>query len=546
VSVDLVLHGGTVVTGLPGGPRARAVAVHDGYVVALDDDALGLLPIARHTIDLDGGAVLPSFGDGHVHPLWGGVELAGPEVRDATTVVQVVDAVRRWADAHPDVAWVQGGPYDPTLAPAGRFDARWLDEAVPDRPVVLQSTDHHCAWVNSEALRRAGVDGSTPDPPAGEVARRPDGSAMGTLVEWTAMELVLRHAPRATLAEKRDGLLTAAELFAAAGITWVQEAALSPSDVQVYLAAAATGRLAVRANIALRADPDRWRSQRGDFLAARHAANVSPAAKDVSVRTVKIFADGVVEAGTAAMLAPYDGALGDPPGSLGHPVWTADELAAATAAFDADGFQLHVHAIGDAAVRTTLDALARLPQVNGPRERRSVVAHTQCVDPADVARFAELGVIANLEPLWAQLDPLQVDLTLPRLGHHRGLLQYPMASLLASGALLSFGSDWPVSSYRPLEGLAVAVTRQTKDGVPAGGWVPDERLPTPAALSAYTQGVAYQAFEETVWGTLSVGRRADLVWLAADPTVVEPLEWPAIAVRGTWLAGRRTWDPETA
>jgi predicted amidohydrolase YtcJ len=543
VGVDLVLHGGTVVTGLPGAPRARAVAVHDGYVVALDDDALGLLPIARRTIDLEGGAVLPSFGDGHVHPLWGGVELAGPEVREATTVGQVVDAVRRWADAHPEADWVQGGPYDPTLAPAGRFDARWLDEAVPDRPVVLQSTDHHCAWVNSEALRRAGVDGGTADPPAGEIARRPDGSAMGTLVEWTAMDLVLRHAPKPTLAEKRDGLLRAAELFAAAGITWVQEAALSPSDVEVYLAAAATGRFAVRANIALRADPDRWRSQRGDFVAARRTAHVSPATRDVSARTVKIFADGVVEAGTAAMLAPYDEGLGDPPGSLGHPVWTADELAAAAAAFDADGFQLHVHAIGDAAVRTTLDALARLPQLNGPRERRSVVAHTQCVDPADVARFAELGVVANLEPLWAQLDPLQVDLTLPRLGRHRGTLQYPMASLLASGALLSFGSDWPVSSYRPLEGLAVAVTRQTKDGRPAGGWVPAERLPVPAALSAYTQGVAYQAFEETVWGTVSVGRRADLVWLAADPTVVEPLGWPDIAVRGTWLAGRRTWDP---
>ncbi len=366
MSVDLVLHGGTVVTGLPGGPRARAVAVHDGFVVALDDDALGLLPIARHTIDLEGGALLASFGDGHVHPLWGGVELAGPEVRDATTVVQVVDAVRRWAEAHPEDDWVQGGPYDPTLAPSGRFDARWLDEAVPDRPVVLQSTDHHCAWVNSEALRRAGIDGGTPDPPAGEVARRPDGSAMGTLVEWTAMDLVLRHAPRATLVEKRDGLLLAAGLFAAAGITWVQEAALSPSDVEVYLAAAATGRLAVRANIALRADPGRWRTQRGEFLTARHAANVSPAAKDVSVRTVKIFADGVVEAGTAAMLAPYDEALGDPPGSVGHPVWTADELAAAAAAFDADGFQLHVHAIGDAAVRTTLDALARLPGQRPP------------------------------------------------------------------------------------------------------------------------------------------------------------------------------------
>lgn len=542
MTVDLVLHGGSVVTGLPGAPRARAVAVHDGRVVALDDDALDLRPSAGTTVDLDGGAVLPSFGDGHVHPLWGGVELAGPEVRDAGSVAEVADAVRRWAAEHPDVTWVQGGPYDPTLAPSGRFDARWLDDAVPDRPVVLQATDHHCAWVNSEALRRAGIDASTPDPPAGEVARRPDGTPMGTLVEWTAMDLVLRHAPRPTLQERVDGLVRASELFAAAGLTWVQEAALSPSDVEAYLAAAASGRLAVRANIALRADPGQWRDQRADFLAARRAAEASPVAGQVSVRTVKMFADGVVEAGTAAMLTPYAEVLGDPPGSTGRPVWTPDELALAAAAFDADGFQLHVHAIGDAAVRHTLDAFEQVALVNGPRERRPVLAHTQCVDPADVARFAALGAIANLEPLWAQLDPLQVDLTLPRLGRHRGVHQYPMASLLATGAALSFGSDWPVSSYRPLEGLAVAVTRQTPAGVPAGGWVPAERLPVPAALSAYTQGVAYQAFEEQLWGTVSVGKRADLVWLAADPTGTDPLAWPDIAVRGTWLGGRRTWD----
>ncbi len=534
-----------MVTGLPGAPRARAVAVHDGRVVALDEEALALVPTAAGTVDLEGGALLPSFGDGHVHPLWGGVELAGPDVRGATSVAEVVDVVRRWAGAHPDTEWVQGGPYDPTLAPGGRFDARWLDEAVADRPVVLQSTDHHCVWVNSEALRRAGVHAGTPDPPTGQVARRPDGTVLGTLVEWTAMELVLRHAPRPTSQEKLEGLIRAASLLAASGLTWVQEAALAPSDVAAYLAAASTGRLAVRANIALRADPDSWRSQRAEFLAVRRAAAASPAGADVSARTVKIFADGVVEAGTASMLEPYDEALGDPPGSRGHPVWSPDELAAAAAAFDADGFQLHVHAIGDAAVRSSLDALGRLPEVNGLRDRRPVVAHTQCVDPADVARFAELGVIANLEPLWAQLDPLQVDLTLPRLGHHRGVQQYPMASLLASGALLSFGSDWPVSSFRPLEGLAVAVTRQTRDGVPAGGWVPDERLPVPAALSAYTQGVAYQAFEEAEWGTVSVGRRADLVWLEADPTTTDPAGWPDLPVRGTWLAGRRTWDPGT-
>jgi predicted amidohydrolase YtcJ len=332
-------------------------------------------------------------------------------------------------------------------------------------------------------------------------------------------------------------------LLAAAGITWVQEAALAPADVQVYLDNAAEGRLPLRANIALRAEPDQWRQQRGEFLATRHAAATSRVAHEVGVRTVKIFADGIVEAGTAAMLEPYESTFGGASRSLGSPVWSADELTAAAVAFDADGFQLHVHAIGDAGVRAALDAFETVSRVNGPRDRRPVLAHTQVVDPADVPRFADLGVIANLEPLWAQLDPLQVDLTLPRIGAERGAWQYPMASLLASGAVLSMGSDWPVSSYRPLEGLAVAVTRQTADGRPAGGWVPQQRLPVGAALSAYSQGVAFQAFEEHLWGTVTVGRRADLVWLDRDPTTAEPASWPDIGVRGTWLGARRTHCP---
>jgi len=535
--VDLVLHGGVVVTGNPAAPRVRAVAVDAGTVVALDEDARALLGVAETAVDLEGGAVLPSFGDGHVHPLWGGVELAGPPVREATSVAEVVEAVRVWARAHPDVAWVQGGPYDPTLVPGGRFDAAWLDAAVRDRPVVLQSTDHHCAWVNSEALRRAGIDAGTLDPPTGEVARRPDGTPMGTLVEWTAMDLVLRHAPRATVVEQTDGLARASALMAAAGVTWVQEAALSPDDMDIYLRAAAADRLAVRANIALRAEPDRWPGQRAEFVAARRAAAESPVAGQVSARTVKMFADGVVEAGTAAMLSPYD----DAPHSCGLPVWSPDELATAAVAFDADGFQLHIHAIGDAGVRAALDAVGRVAAVNGPRDRRPVIAHTQVVDPADLPRFAGLGVVANLEPLWAQLDPLQVELTAPRLGAERTAWQYPMASLLGSGAVLSMGSDWPVSSYRPLDGLAVAVTRQTADGQPAEGWLPHQRLPVGSAFSAYSQGVAYQAFEEHQWGTVTVGRRADLVWLDQDPTTADPAGWPRIAVRGTWLAGRRTW-----
>ena len=541
VGVDLVLRG-AVRTGDPAAPLARGVAVHGGEVVALDTDALSLAEDASRCVDLEGGAVLPGFGDGHVHPLWGGVEMAGPPVRDATSVAEVVESVRRYAAEHPDEAWVLGGPYDPTLVEGGLFDAHWLDEAVPDRPVALQSTDHHCAWVNTEALRRAGVDAGTPDPPAGTVPRRRDGEPLGTLVEWSAMDLVLRHAPRPTEAAKHEAVERATTLLASTGVTWAQEAALAPDDVAVYLDVAARGRLPVRVNVALRAEPGAWPGQRAPFAEARAAAVGSPAAGEVSARTVKLFADGVIEAGTAALLSPYD----DAPHTCGLPVWEPRELAAAAAAFDADGFQLHIHAIGDAAVRSALDAVEHVTEVNGPRDRRPVVAHTQLVHPDDVPRFAALGVVANFEPLWTQLDAVQTELTLPRIGPVRGDRQYPMASLLASGAVLSMGSDWPVSSCCPLEGLPVAVTRETAAGRPAGGWVPAERLPPPVALAAYTSGVAYQAFEERLWGTVSVGRRADLVWLDGDPLAADPHGWAGLQVRGTWLGGRPTWTADRA
>jgi hypothetical protein len=276
--------------------------------------------------------------------------------------------------------------------------------------------------------------------------------------------------------------------------------------------------------VALRAEPAEWPQQRSEFAAARAAAGASP---EVSVRTVKFFADGVVEAGTGAMLEPYV----DAPHSCGLPVWDPAELAEAVTAFDADGFQVHIHAIGDAAVRSALGAVAHAEAVNGPRDRRPVLAHVQVVDPADLPRFAALGVIANFEPLWAQLDDCQTVLTIPRLGPARAALQYPMAQLLASGARLSFGSDWPVSSHRPLDGLAVAA---------GGTWPPGQRLPPEVALAAYTTGSAYQAFEDDGAGLLLPGWRADLVALSADPYAMPAREWSGVDVVGTWLGGRRT------
>ena len=221
-------------------------------------------------------------------------------------------------------------------------------------------------------------------------------------------------------------------------------------------------------------------------------------------------------------------------------VW--DDLAGAARAVDDLGFQIHIHAIGDAAARQALDAIEHVVATNGPRDRRPVIAHAQLVDDADIDRFAELGVIANMQPLWAQLDPLMVELTAPRLGVERAEKQYRMHSLDESGALLSFGSDWPVSSGAPLDGIAVAVSRQTAEGVPQGGWTPQEILPIERALGAYTSGVAHQAFAEGKWGAIAPGASADLVWLDRDPRATPPLDIPAIRVRATYLAGKLVYS----
>ncbi|MEU1285972.1 amidohydrolase [Kitasatospora sp. NPDC005856] len=534
-SADLLFTGGTVHTGDPDNPRATAVAVTAGIVTALDADALAQAGPGTEHVDLAGGALLPSFGDGHVHPIMGGLGLNGVPVRGLTSVEQIVAAVAAYATEHPDTEWIQGDSFDPWLAEDGRFDARWLDEAVPDRPVVLHSMDHHTLWVNSEALRRAGLTAETPEPADGVIVRRPDGAPLGTLREFGAMAPVTALIPEPTLEQQVEALLAATRLLAAAGVTWVQDAWVEPHQVEPWIAAASSGRLSVRANLAFLLQPEHWREQL-DALPELRARVERGAAGRVTAHSVKFFADGVIESGTAALLQPYT----DCPHSHGVANWGPEQLAEAVAAADRAGFQAHIHAIGDAGIRQALDAVEATATRNGPRDRRPVLAHVQLLDPADLPRFAALGVIANFEPLWAQTDPLMTELTIPRIGPDRGRHQYRIAALLASGAAVSFGSDWPVTRYEPLAGLATAVTRQTPAGLPAEGWLPEERITTAQALAAYSAGVAHQAFEDGRWGVIRPGTRADLVQLAADPYTVPPGGLASTPVLGTWLGGTRT------
>lgn len=526
----LLFTGGVIWTG---GEDTDALLVVDGTVAAIGPQARQrAAEFDVEVVDLDGTFLMPAFGDGHAHPMFGGLEAAGPEVRPCESIDQIVLAVKTFARDNPDADWIVGASYDGSLVEGGLFDARWLDAAVPDRPVVLRAWDYHTMWCNSVALERAGIAADTPDPVLGEIPHRPDGSVLGTLREWGATDLVARVMPPRGEEVRIAALTRSAEYYLARGVTWVQDAWVEPADVATYVAATRDGALKMRYNLALYADPRFFDRQVADFAASRRLVEEldSPL---LTAQTVKFFADGVVENETGALLEPYCSGLH----SHGMRTWEGNSLAEAARRVDDLGLQIHIHAIGDAAVRQALDAIEYVLDHNGSRDRRPVIAHVQLADDADLDRFAALGVVPCMQPLWAQLDALMTVLTLPRLGDERAQRQYRMKSLRDSGAKLSLGSDWPVSSGAPLDGIAVGVSRRTVDGYPDGGWTAGEILPIEAALSAYTAGVAHQAFAESRWGRIVPGASADLVRLSADPRTTPALEIPALTVLSTYLIG---------
>lgn len=536
---------GTIWRG-PDRPDATELLVEGSTISAIGAQPGGIEVdhVADRVVDLRGGFLMPSFGEGHAHPIFGGLEDVGPAIRQCGSVAEIVDSVRAYAQQHPEQEWILGASYDGSLVAGGLFRAAWLDAAVPDRPVVLRAWDYHTVWCNSKALELAGIDANTPEPELGQIPRDEEGKPLGILREWGAIDLLGRVNPGYGFEDRVQALGRAGEKFAKLGVTWVQDAWVEPGDVAVYLEAARRGLLKTRMNLALLADPRSFPATLPGMLDARAAVQAleNPL---LSAQSVKFFVDGVVENETGGLLEPYCTGLHE----HGMLLWEAGQLARAVAAVDAAGFQPHLHAIGDAAVRMALDAIEYASGVNGPSKNRPAIAHVQLAQDTDLARFAELGVIAVMQPLWAQLDPLMTVLTVPRLGAERAARQYKMRTLENHGAVLAFGSDWPCSSAAPFDGIAIAVSRSTEEDQPAGGWVPQERLGIEAALNAYTRGVAHQAKADCTaagWGTVEPGASADLVWLDADPRLVSAKELPRILVNATYLAGQATYLRGTA
>lgn len=544
---DLILLNGVVYTGGPVG-GAEAVAVRDGAIAALGSAAevLRMRGPRTETIDLRGRLLLPAFGDAHAHASAAVAELYSAQLFHLPTVDACLDALRAFLLEHPDLPVVSGEGWTNTIAPRLGPRKEVLDALVADRPLVLSSEDYHSLWVNSRALELAGVGAATPDPPGGVIERLPDGEPAGTLRE-TAMDLVTGVLPDFSEEQYREGILHyQRDIAAPAGIALVFDPVLptpgkSPGEsasLRAYRRMAEAGELTLRARLGLTITPqDDLMSWVEQATAARDdLAAVAGAAAAVAVSAAKFFEDGVIEGHTAYLLEDY----ADAPGDRGEPLWDKLALGRAFAAVDAAGLQIHVHCIGDAATAETLDALEYARKANGAHDWRPAITHVQMVAPSDFRRFAEMGVVAAVQPFWFVLGDYFHDLEVPYLGLERAAAEYPFRSFIDAGAPVAGASDFPVTKpCDPLIGMQAGVMRwlpELSDGDAVLG--PAERGTAPELLDAYTSGAAFAHRLEPVTGSIAAGKSADLVVLDHDLLGVEPAQIGRARVLLTLFEGR--------
>ena len=525
VHADLILTNANVITLDPAKPSAQAVAVRADRIArvgsAADMDALR--GPDTQVLDLGGATVIPGLTDAHAHLASLGESLETVPLVDTTSWDEVVKLAAERAAKTPKGEWVIGDGWDQNDWSVKAFpEHAALSKAAPEHPVFLSRVDGHAAIANAKALALAGVGKETKDPPGGKIVRSKDGAPTGVLVD-EAMTLVAKHIPAPSVAQVKERVLKAQSECLKAGLVGVHDAGVGPIGLAAYEELVREDKLILRVYAMIDGSD-------AALLEKRYAAK--PVVGDrLTVRSVKLAADGALGSRGAALLAPYD----DEPANQGLLMMDASEIEAATTKALAAGFQVGVHAIGDRANRAALNGFERALATSGNKDARLRIEHAQVVALDDIPRFGKLGVIASMQPTHATSDMYWAE---ARVGKERARGAYAWRSLKRSGATLSFGSDFPVEGHAPLWGIHAAVTRQDKNGWPEGGWRPDERLEAREALEGFTLGAAYASFEEKTRGSIEIGKLADLVVLDRDPLAVKPEEIRSLRVKKTVVGGK--------
>ncbi|WP_028798092.1 amidohydrolase [Streptomyces purpureus] len=526
-SAALIVHHARVFTGLPGGRPVEAVAVgRDGRILATGRDGELRRLIGRDTevVDARGATVMSGIHDGHVHPLGAGKRSLRPSLEGAeTTETELLGILTGFLEDSPGQepdGWLVVEDWNPVgLLPQGTAPHHTLLDRLPTRrPVALVGGDGHNIWVNGRALRIAGIDASTPDPVGGKIVKGADGQPTGVLKD-DAQPLVTRHIPEPDPAELTAACARALERAAASGVTTMMDAWVGRGELMTYQALAASGKLPQRVVPAIRIEADQAKDPAGALAYAKGLRREFEGVRALRFGMVKVFLDGVIEhpAQTAALLEPYLDGAGRPTDNRGELYVSALDYGRLTAAFNRAGWQMHAHGLGDRAVRTALDGYAWARRATGLRDTRNAVAHLQLVDPADLGRFARLGVVACMQLQWAAQDTWTMEALLPYIGPERHRWMYPARSLERQGARLSGGSDWPVDALQVWNQIRTAVDRRGAHG--EGELYRElEGLDRGSALRMHTYGTAWQLRMDRLTGTVREGRAADLVVLDRDVT----------------------------
>lgn len=500
-----------------------------GRVVAVggEKEVAARLPDAQH-IDAQGKTLLPGLIDAHGHVFELGEIASGADLFAPTTLGAAVRAVAEFARSHPKNAWIIGYGWNQEVWKLGRFPtAAELDAVVGDRPVLLHRVDAHAVWVNTKALEMAGITGDTPDPAGGKIERDAAGKPSGVLVD-SAMELVNKVVPLPTPAQARGTLDNALAALARVGLTSVHDAGIKVAQDDLYRDYADHGKLTARV-YAMIGDTA------GDFDELAKDGPLKSYANDVyALAAVKLYADGALGSRGAALLSPYS----DMPSTKGLLFHQNGEMLAKMNKAMKAGYQVNIHAIGDAGNRQILDAYAQLIPKYDNVALRHRIEHAQVVAPEDIPRFKALGVVPSMQPTHATSDQNMAE---HRVGPERIKGAYAWRTFLDQGSKIACGSDFPVESPNPFEGLHAAVTRQNNAGVPAGGWYKNQAMTLTEALRCFTLDAAYAAHQENVIGSLEPGKWADFILVDRDIFKVAPEQIGKTVVLQTWMGGKRVY-----